>query len=156
MLGRQRLRQGHAADGGELQAGECGVNNACALRSDYYVVCWGQSDWGAASPPSITFSQVSAGNQYACGVRMDNRLVACWGRNQYGQMNAPAVAFTQVSAGDVHTCGVTFSDKSVLCWGSNDYGQTTVPPGVYNQVDVGGEYTCGVLSTGQDRDRRSA
>jgi len=126
-----------------------GLNHACALRSDYYVVCWGQRDWGATAPPSITFSQVSAGYKYSCGVRMDNRALACWGTNATALANTPSVAFTQVSAGAVHICGVAFTDSRVLCWGSNTYGQTTVPQGTYTQVDVGASYTCAIRTNGE-------
>jgi len=125
---------------GSYRQVSAGTQHACALRSDYFVVCWGRNYSGEIQPPATTFSQVSAGNLHTCGVRMDNRLVACWG----DAPTPPAVAFTQVNVDSGPECGVTFAEGRVLCW----MGVTTVPPAVYKQVDVGAGYACGVLNTG--------
>jgi hypothetical protein len=135
---------------GKYRQVSAGLGHACALRTDYTVICWGGFGFVPSenAPPAITYSQVSAGNVYGCGLRMDNRAVACWGGNSDALTGIPTVGFTQLSAGDLHTCGVGFGTSKVTCWGKNGRGQTSVPEGVYSQVDVGGNYTCAVRSTG--------
>ena len=46
--------------------------------TDGSVACWGNGDFGQATPPAGEFSSVSAGYGYTCGVRTDG-AVACWG-----------------------------------------------------------------------------
>jgi hypothetical protein len=135
---------------GAYRQASAGSQHGCALRSDYFVVCWGNHDWGESSPPAITFSQVSAGQKYSCGVRMDNRLLACWGSTVRTALSngTPSVGFKQISAGTVHACGVAFSDGRVLCWGDNGYGQSSPPSGAFSQVAVGSGYTCALRTAG--------
>jgi hypothetical protein len=91
------------------------------------VACWGRDDYGQATPPGGTFSQVSAGGDHTCGVRTDGTL-ACWGWNYYGQATPPAGTFSQVSAGYHHNCAVR-TDGTLACWGHNSDGQATPPAG---------------------------
>ncbi len=94
-----------------------------------------------------TFSQVSTGYEFTCGVKTDGSL-ACWGDNSYGQTAPlPTGAFSQVSAGLYHTCGVK-ADGSLACWGWNNYGQSTPPDGAFTQVSAGTRHTCGVKTDG--------
>src|ERR671919_329040 len=45
----------------------------CGVRSDGTVACWGANDFGQATPPEGTFTQVSAGGGFlrghTCGLR---------------------------------------------------------------------------------------
>jgi len=41
------------------------------------------------APPAGTFTQVSAGGDYSCGVKADGSL-ACWGYNDYGEVTPAA------------------------------------------------------------------
>ncbi len=41
----------------------------------------GTNDYGQATPPAGTFSQVSAGGYHTCGLKTDGTL-ACWGRRR--------------------------------------------------------------------------
>ena len=77
--------------------------------------------------PSGTFSQVSAGANHSCGVKVGGSVV-CWSNNSSGESTVPAGAFTQVSAGFSHTCGVK-TDGTVACWGSNKNGESAPPAG---------------------------
>ena len=97
----------------------------------------------ASSAAVLSFSQVSAGLNHACGVTTDNR-VYCWGYAIWGQLgngvqggpdecnthpcsNRPLAVvgelrFRQVSAGYEHTCAIDTDDRA-WCWGRNDNGQ---------------------------------
>ncbi|AKU91164.1 BNR repeat domain protein [Vulgatibacter incomptus] len=55
------------------------------MRSDGRAVCWGEN-WGGVlfAPSEDSFSVVTSGNMFSCGVRIDG-LIRCWGSNLYGQ-----------------------------------------------------------------------
>jgi alpha-tubulin suppressor-like RCC1 family protein len=96
-----------------------------------------------ATAVPLSFIQISAGADHACGVAADNKAW-CWGGNQYGQLGIPiassphqcssqpcalrpvavsgGVRFRQVDAAGTVTCGVTTGDE-VFCWGDNSAGQ---------------------------------
>ncbi len=130
------------------------------MKTDGTVACWGRNDYGQATPPAGTFTQVSAGGLHTCGVRTDGTIV-CWGWNIYGQTAAPAGTFSEVSAGLWHTCGVK-TDGTVACAvmescditcgrplrEKNDFGQATPPSGTFTQISAGSLHTCGVKTDG--------
>jgi alpha-tubulin suppressor-like RCC1 family protein len=96
-----------------------------------------------AAAGQLSFLQVSAGIEHACGVAADGKAW-CWGANQFGELGIPpedspfpcssrpcslrpiavsgGLRFRQLSAGNHFTCGLTTGDK-VFCWGENDVGQ---------------------------------
>ncbi|HCP61715.1 MAG TPA: hypothetical protein DIU14_04485, partial [Actinobacteria bacterium] len=47
-----------------------------------------------ATPPSGSFSSVSAGRYHTCGVKTDG-TVACWGDDTSGQATPPSGSFTR-------------------------------------------------------------
>jgi hypothetical protein len=75
-------------------------------------VCWGL----LASPSASTsFTAVSVGNMYICGVKIDG-TIACWGET-YGAPDTPPPVgpFTSVSVGYRFACGVK-TDRTIACW----------------------------------------
>ena len=97
----------------------------------------------AAPAAALTFVQVSAGIDHACGVTSDGKGW-CWGGNQFGELGIPpedspdpcssqpcsfrpvavsgGLRFRHIAAGSHFTCGLSTDDK-VFCWGRNDGGQ---------------------------------
>lgn len=77
--------------------------------------------------PSGTFTKVAVGDQHACAIRADGRLL-CWGTD--GDGRAPPGpsqdTFVDVSAGSKHTCAVR-SDGKMLCWGDDLWGVAPRP-----------------------------
>jgi N-acetylneuraminic acid mutarotase len=55
----------------------------CAIAFDRSLACWGQNDFGQASPPAGQFIQVSEGGWHSCGVKTDHSVV-CWGSGATG------------------------------------------------------------------------
>jgi alpha-tubulin suppressor-like RCC1 family protein len=118
----------------------------------------------------LQFVQLSAGNQFACGVTTD-ASVACWGSNTNDRLGiASAEPFIphpvivgipekarSVSTGWHHACVVALSG-TVYCWGVNNRGQvgdgtttdrrTPVAIGsgrTFSAVQASGaEHTCGI------------
>ncbi|MGF1529652.1 MAG: RCC1 domain-containing protein [Candidatus Competibacterales bacterium] len=127
--------------------------HSCALQGDGSVRCWGNDEFGQASPPSGAFVQLSAGFTHTCGLRATGAAV-CWGGADE-LIPSPAGTFTQLSTYDKHACGVR-SDGGLTCWGSNGEssenpdgdGRASPPPGTFTQVSVGGSHSCGVGNGG--------
>ncbi|MGB6895914.1 MAG: RCC1 domain-containing protein, partial [Dehalococcoidia bacterium] len=71
----------------------------CGVKTDGTLACWGRNDYGQATPPAGTFSQVSAGGFHNCGVKTDGTL-ACWGSNSDGQATPPAGTIVIMKATD--------------------------------------------------------
>jgi uncharacterized protein YbbK (DUF523 family) len=65
----------------------------CAIRTDGTLACWGDNEYGEASPPAGTFTSVSAGAHHACAIRTDG-TPACWGQNRSGQVTPRPTART--------------------------------------------------------------
>ncbi len=131
-----------------------GTDHACGLTPTGEAYCWGGNYYGQLGnsdvpwinddfhPPSLvmapggaTWSAVSAGYRYTCGVTADGRG-HCWGWNNNTRLatidtgslvRVPSEVrggsrWRSIDSGYQHTCGVT-TGGVVLCWGYNFYGQ---------------------------------
>jgi alpha-tubulin suppressor-like RCC1 family protein len=130
-------------------------NGVCAITTAGAGYCWGNgalgngSDSGTGeSPTSIdmrllpagaTWSSVSVGGNFACGITSDGTGY-CWGGGANGQRGDGSLALTyspvplsltglpagtkwsSLSAGTTHACGIT-TDGVAYCWGSDSAGQ---------------------------------
>ena len=126
----------------KFQQVTAGGSHTCGVRNDGRILCWGNDDYGQATPLAGTFQQVSAGESHTCGIKTDGRVV-CWGSNSRGKSTPPAGIFQQVSAGDDHTCGVK-TNGSVACWGDVPRGRANITRDTLQQVSAGSHHTCGV------------
>ena len=127
-----------------------GVAYSCGVKSNGRVVCWGNNEYGQATPPIGDFQQVSSGSVHTCGVKTDGKVV-CWGGkggDTKDLTSAPTGSFKQISSGGFHTCGVK-TNGSVVCWGHNQTGQADAPSGTFQQVSAGTLHTCGVTTDGK-------
>ena len=99
---------------------------------------------GKSRRPGIEFGQISAGQDYTCGVTANGYAdIVCWGSNYYGQSKYQPGPYKQVSASTYHACGLKV-DGSVHCWGADFYGERTDPPGRYTDVSAGEYHTCAI------------
>ena len=129
--------------------------------------CWG---FGTTDNPTEfsargTFTQVTAGRTFSCGLRPDTiprrtgeqrsgGHAVCWDHLPPGEQFADRrseppsdTLFVHLSAGWHHGCGAT-AEGFVECWGSNDDGQSDPPLllGV-EQVASGRYHSCALLDT---------
>ena len=133
-----------ASGTGGFTAVSAGRNHTCAIDAERYPVCWGDDEWGQASPPDgERLTSISAADNHTCGLREDGTPV-CWGSNTYGQSGPPTgESLTQISSRYNHTCGLR-TDGTVTCWGLNEQGQASPPPGeVFRSIASGVYQTCG-------------
>lgn len=126
-----------------------GGEHSCGVRTDGFVVCWGNDRLGQSSPPEgLRPVSVSAGYWHTCALGHDG-TAACWGWNEHGQSTPPFdEVFTTISAGGGHTCALR-QDASPVCWGLDDHGQASPPSGLtLTAVTAGGEHSCGLHEDG--------
>lgn len=127
-----------------------GRDHACALAGTGAAYCWGDNSrsqigdgtsataWPVPVPVAggHSFTSLTAGYQYTCGVLADGVTVDCWGANESGQLgdgtttdrNTPVQAQTPTSLGNVtalaaggaSTCATVGANYSTYCWGAND------------------------------------
>ena len=91
-----------------------GGTHSCGLRTDGTIECWGNNDYGQATPPGGQFTAVTAASGHSCGLRTDG-TIECWGDNGDGQATPPGGQFTAVTASG-HSCGLR-TDGTIECWG---------------------------------------
>ncbi len=122
-----------------FRAVDAGGLQTCAVDANDAVWCWG-GPWGASLTQvqgSPVFSQISVGDQHACGLTSDGEAF-CFGENTEGQLGdstfvstslggppvrgATAERFVELSAGVFHTCALTDAGSG-HCWGRDDLGQ---------------------------------
>ena len=112
-------------------------------RTGSYVLNW---RLGSSTPADTTFTQISAGHTYTCGI-LDTGAVACWGTIADGSTTPPPATFTQVSVGTNPVCGI-LDTGAVACWGWDATGRLAPPAGTFTQVNAGGHHACGIRTTG--------
>jgi alpha-tubulin suppressor-like RCC1 family protein len=136
-----------------------GLDHTCAITTTNAAYCWGRIGMGnlgdgttadrnfptLVSDPSggaVTWSQITAGASYTCGITTTN-VAYCWGRNNSpsgvgnlgdgttADRNIPtlvsdpsggAVQWSQIAAGGYHTCATT-PTNAAYCWGRNSDGR---------------------------------
>ncbi len=126
-----------------------GSAHTCGVTTGGAAYGWGSGGGGAlgtgrpnfyqftpgAVTGGLTFTAVSAGYEYTCGLTSDGAAY-CWGVNDFGQVGSGGTAyyefspvpvaggltFATISAGSRHTCGLTV-DGTAYCWGDNTKGQ---------------------------------
>ena len=127
--------------------------HSCGLRQNGKAICWGDNNYGQASPPEGYFTKVSLGSDHSCGLLSDG-TAECWGRNHLGQANPPRGNFIDISAGLACTCALR-EDGTAVCWGCDrdpntahsDFGN--VPSGNFTKISVGAGHSCALRKNGE-------
>ena len=133
-----------------------GGYHSCAVGTDDTQVCWGKPQYSDVDPspgePVTSWGgawfQISAGFEFACGLRTTGALV-CGGDNSFGQIGDVGQygqTYINIAAGFRHTCGVTTA-FTLRCWGVNGHGQATPPAGnAFSQVTAGERHSCAITN----------
>ncbi len=158
-----------------LDAISFGGKIGCGLRSDGSPYCWGRQL--PAYPKDYRFSDISAGGDHICAIRMESGEMVCWGNDDYGQSSPPGgerfvwstdgsnpaepfPPYLDVSAGYYHTCALR-EDGAAVCWGAGNtiilnenlivhLGQTSAPGDErFVSISSGKYHTCGLRADGR-------
>ncbi len=147
---------------GSNTQGELGIGTT-STSADPTQITGGTAAAGVATIPTATFTGISAGTNFSCGII--NGVVGCWGKNLSGQLGngnntsqTSPVALTSaagsmqadaISAGDSHACANL--QGRTYCWGLNTdsqlgavVGASTSTPQLINGGDNGGKATINV------------
>ena len=143
---------------------------ACVLLNDGSVRCWGDDEYGQATPPGNLgpVAQLAVGDRHSCALTVAGG-VRCWGSN--GSERSPDGRATppgglgpvaQLVVGESHSCALTIAG-GVRCWGDDGGGRATPPGnlGAVAQIGVGESHSCaltvagGVRCWGSNADGRS-
>jgi hypothetical protein len=124
-----------------------GYAEACGLRADGYVRCWGiqgDFDYSRGSPQQEFLSKPAAGswkhvavqgNSNACAIETDGNIT-CWG---IPPRKPPTMSLDGPFTVLVDTCAIRATDGSIVCW---DGGP---PPPEGSFVDVArAAYSCAI------------
>ena len=146
------------APDGSFTTVSAGGEHTCAIRvGSGAIECWGSNEasyWneetetfsmvrvGQATPPTGSFTAVSAGVEHSCAIRESNSAIECWGENEYGQTDAPDGSFTALSATS-RTCAIR-DDGTIACWGFDDFTPMPPPPGSFTAISNGHEHSCAI------------
>ncbi|KAJ4951866.1 hypothetical protein NE237_028698 [Protea cynaroides] len=132
----------------------------CGLKSDgsHLVTCYGSDSaiiYG--TPARFTFSGLTAGDAFICGLLLESSQPYCWGSSMYIQMGVPqpmleGTEYSEISAGDNHLCGLRkpkngrfHGDISLVdCWGYN-MTANHVFGGKIMSITAGSMFNCGLF-----------
>ncbi|HEV3310313.1 MAG TPA: RCC1 domain-containing protein [Chloroflexota bacterium] len=92
--------------------------------------------------PSGQFTQISAGDDWACGIRRTG-AAACWGDSAQKVPAPPAIRLIQISVGSSIACGLE-ANRAAVCWDA----RVRVPSGQFASVSAGDGAACGVRRNG--------
>ncbi len=124
-----------------------GDEHACALDEDGAAWCWGDNNNGqigdgtvvdrtrpVAVSTSLRFKALTAGEEFTCGVHLDDDQASCWGESTDGQLGngstldrlTPVLVlgghtWSMLRAGEDTICGITTGTET-YCWGDNNQG----------------------------------
>src|SRR5262245_46683851 len=151
-----------------------GYEHSCAIQAGSgAVVCWGNNDFGQATPPSSvdgtagTASAIAAGGAVgwvfgcvpmglSCAIQAGSGAVVCWGAEVSGETTPPpsvdgtAGTASAIAAGGYLSCAIQAGTGAVVCWGGNGIVVTTPPPsvdgtaGTASAIAVGERHSCAI------------
>jgi serine/threonine protein kinase len=126
----------------------CGIVSAEKTQN---IVCYRHGKIISAVP-EVSFSSISGGRNYFCGIRSGNYSILCWDtvssnttfekRRLY---NNGTVLYENLAVGDSHVCATVVGVGTVSCWRIN---KDFILPSGYDQfssITSGFGFSCGIL-----------
>ncbi|WJX38455.1 non-specific serine/threonine protein kinase [Trifolium repens] len=125
----------------------CGITSG---QSKQTIQCYRQ---GKIFPilPNVSFSSISGGRSYFCGLRSGNYSLHCWDTLSSFQSKRlyvnDSVLLENLSVGDSQVCATVVGTGAVRCWRTNDDFE---PSGSdrFGLISSGSNFSCGILKNG--------
>lgn len=100
--------------------------------------------------PNVSFSSISGGRSYFCGLRSGNYSLHCWDSSSFQTKRLysnDSVLLENLSVGDFHVCATVVGVGTVRCWRTFDGFQ---PSGSdqFGSISSGSNFSCGILKNG--------
>lgn len=124
--------------GGTFKAVSAGHRNACAIRTDGSLVCWGLDEYTILSPPGGNdfVEVISEFDQRACA-RRTNGSLTCWGNPDFEPAyTPPGNDFAEVGMSRERGCARK-TDGSLVCWLFYSTAWQATPTGSFTALDGG-------------------
>lgn len=122
----------------------------CILDENNYVQCitdYDQYGLKSSAPTDVQFSKIfGLQSHYACGIRMEDKMIQCWGENwPKGTKNLSPEEGVYIDACNygAYACALR-EDHSLYCWGYNNQKQQSVPEGKFTSVACGYKHPCAI------------
>ncbi|WVY89648.1 hypothetical protein V8G54_035162 [Vigna mungo] len=123
----------------------CGVVAAEPTRR---IACYSDGHVVAVAP-NISFSVISGGLSYFCGLRSGNYTLLCWDTLSYFQSkrlyNNGTVLFENLALGDFQVCATAVGDGAVSCWRTNAAFELPSRSDRFSSISSGSGFSCGIL-----------
>ena len=116
------------------------------MRIDGAIDCWGENDFGQASPPDGSFDEIAAGRDHACA--LSEGALICWGNHfpDGAETIQEIPPLSAIQAGFGFTCGLTPNDD-MACWHNFD-GKLTITHGPFVDIGIGLHHACAIRVDG--------
>ncbi|GAU43808.1 hypothetical protein TSUD_247970 [Trifolium subterraneum] len=126
----------------------CGVVSAEKTQN---IVCYRHGKIISAEP-EVSFSSISGGKNYFCGIRSGNYSILCWDtvssnttfekRRLY---NNGTVLYENLAVGDSHVCATVVGVGTVSCWRINKGFILSSGYDQFSSITSGFGFSCGIL-----------
>lgn len=102
--------------------------------------------------PNVSFSSISGGRSYFCGLRSGNHTLLCWDtvssnssgsfqwRRLYSNYSGP---LENLAVGHTQVCATVVGSGTVQCWRTNE----RPAPGQFATITSGSGFSCGILKS---------
>ena len=122
-----------------------GTGFACWLDGRGAAQCSGADSSRESEPPPVSFTQISAGMDVACGLLVTGNA-QCWGDRPVAS-STPNTQFKQITAGGSFACGLKPNGQA-QCW--RGHASDASPTGVtFMQISAGSDFACGLEPNGR-------
>ncbi|CAI0415919.1 unnamed protein product [Linum tenue] len=159
----------HALGSGSTLAVISGSPTACGIvsyQATQSIVCFRPPGAGAPSPivtlqPNISFSSISGGQDFFCGVRSGGYALLCWDTFSPDNNSAipnqvkriyfnTSVLLQSVSVGGDRVCSTTAAAGTVRCWRGDESSRSQLPPSGerFSEISSGYGFSCGISVNG--------
>ncbi|KAG4923283.1 putative serine/threonine-protein kinase-like protein CCR3 [Glycine soja] len=102
--------------------------------------------------PNVSFSSISGGRNYFCGIRSSNSNLLCWNTSSSFERrrlyNDSSVPLENLAVGDTHVCATAVGDGTVRCWRTGNTFQIVSGSDQFASISSGSGFSCGILKNG--------